>query len=687
MKFALTDELLRNMFQLCSFIVPEDEIVFVALRGVQPIQFGGADFKTAHDVYATPLDYLHMRCTIIQWDTGKGKLAAFVGSSVPHISAIQSHLGKNGKGVNRLASGYFGNVPGLQDHRYFKGNHGWDRHLAFRNESRLPIWRTADDTDYEGDDRLEFGVVFDNLHCARQLNESAPDYSSYGCVVVAGKAGESGAKKITSELGPWKKFLQNAYGVDQQRFVLAVFEENEALRTASIGVGQRGPTVRFGSRGELVERIQRGLAAKGFGDVSPDGLFGHQTLMALRHFQLQIFGKSGVDLIAGGATAEALGVPWPSNGLDLVNLASVSVVETPPVSDEPIISAFAIGAPVAETNLKPNPALKVALDTAYKPFKEWAIKKQPNADKWDIALEGEAKPVYLGYFYAYNGYPEGPTRGLARTSGAKPGLPFKPEDWKEQFGYWPELIFPTAWAESNASFTVINAWDRAAMTFGFIQLAAHTGDDFLPFFRRLFGELPLEAKRWFPELGVVDDQLCFLEGDEYKSLENKVPPYDGGFGASYYRGDLMAFFNPDRYHAKDKKPDPEELHAAGRWLAWTFASPKMRELQVAASIDNIKNSLMKLHQRMLADQAVRNKYPRGIDGMACDLVSVAVAAPHLGDGNIPKVLKALLTDDPIEAIRASKYGPGGRSQNVHDGMKQRKILKNLVYDLSSQKPV
>ena len=159
-----------------------------------------------------------MRCTVGQWQTGTGKLAVFVGSSVRHVTAVAAQLSDNGNGVNRLASGFFGKVPGLPDHRYFKGNHGTDRHLAFRNESKLPVWRTSDDTDYEGDDRLEFEVVYDNLHCSRQINETASYCtSSYGCVVVAGKEGDSGATSITTELGPWKKFLNNAYRLDQFR--------------------------------------------------------------------------------------------------------------------------------------------------------------------------------------------------------------------------------------------------------------------------------------------------------------------------------------------------------------------------------------------------------------------------------------------------------------------------------------
>ena len=115
----------------------------------------------------------------------------------------------------------------------------------------------------------------------------------------------------------------------------------------------------------------------------------------------------------------------------------------------------------------------------------------------------------------------GKTRGLARKTADQPRIVYDPADWAE-FGNWPELVYPTAWAKSTGCFTVINAWDRAAMTFGFIQLAAHTGDDFLPFFRRLFADLHSEAKLWFPELDVVGGKLCFIKGTAYRSLEVKV---------------------------------------------------------------------------------------------------------------------------------------------------------------------
>ncbi|HEX8301542.1 hypothetical protein [Sphingomonas sp.] len=336
----------------------------------------------------------------------------------------------------------------------------------------------------------------------------------------------------------------------------------------------------------------------------------------------------------------------------------------------------------------PDPTLKIGLDINHKPVPGWQIRARPvdakGRQNWEVLRDG-SMPLYLGYFFEYSGYSDAKMRGLARTSSATGGLAYEPSDWT-QFGYWPELLYPTAWAESNAVFTVINAWDRAAMTLGFIQLAAHTGDDFLPFFRTLIEKLPAEARQWFPELAVIGGRLCFMKGGKYRSLEEKSAPWDGGYTESYYHGDLMGFFNPDRYHAA-KPADPEELHSAARWLTWTLTSKPMRELQVQASIDNLKNSLKLLHRKMLADPAVLAKYPKGVDGMRCDLLAMAIAAPHLGDRHVKVILGALKTADPIEAIRISGYGPGGRSQNTYDGMIKRPKLKQLKYDLAAGKPV
>ncbi|MBC7987848.1 MAG: hypothetical protein H7X93_14445 [Sphingomonadaceae bacterium] len=124
-----------------------------------------------------------------------------------------------------------------------------------------------------------------------------------------------------------------------------------------------------------------------------------------------------------------------------------------------------------------DPDLPIALDTSHRPLPGWSIRPMAanggSRERYEVTWDGRADPVYLGYFFDYSGYGEPHPRGLARTPSAARGLPFVPADWT-QFGAWPELLYPTAWSESNADFAVLNAWDRAAMTFGFIQLAAHT---------------------------------------------------------------------------------------------------------------------------------------------------------------------------------------------------------------------
>lgn len=690
MKFTVSDQLLREMFSLSSFPVPDAQLVFVGLRGCLPILFGGGKFQQEEDLLQTPLDYLHMRCTIVQWDTGTRTVAAFPGSTIPHLSGIQDSLKKNGKDTNRLSTGFYGALPKMPDQRYKRGHHGPDKHLAFRNESRLPVLRTADDTDYDGLDRLEYGAVLDNLHAARNANESVPFYSSNGCVVICGTPGTKWASGLTKETGPWRAFLVNAYGREQTAYALALFEQGEALRTYSAGAGQRAPTVRFGSRGELVEQLQNGLIAKGLSvGAGADGLFGHATLQALRAFQLKEFGASGVDMIAGPGTARALGIDWPNTAGPWLKELTASPLA--PAEDHDIPNAAAEIEALAPQDgaLSQDDSLPIALDTRHAPLPDWKIAKGPADTKgnatWTLAYQGQP-PLYLGRFTQYDGYATGPTRGLSRNAAAKPGIAFDPGDWTE-FGFWPELLFPTAMAESAAQFCVINAYDRAAITLGFIQLAAHTGEDLLPSFRLLWRELPDEAAQWFPELRLVEGALCFVKGNKFRSLERPSKPHDGGFSAHYYRGDLMAFFNPDRYHNDGKPIDPAELHASARWLAWTLTSPRMRRLQVLSAIDNMKLSVNILHKAMQADAAVRAKYPAGVDGMRCDLLSVGLSLIHLSDGNRTKVISALKTDDPIETLRTLDYSPRNRARDVHFGMTKRPMLRQLRYDLKSHKPI
>lgn len=321
------------------------------------------------------------------------------------------------------------------------------------------------------------------------------------------------------------------------------------------------------------------------------------------------------------------------------------------------------------------------LDTSHKPVPGWEISETSGASRqfW-LTYQGLSSPLKLGYAFTYAD--ENPdTRGLARTSTHQPVLAFEPQDWRNDFGLWPELIYPTSWAESNANFLVVNAWDVAAITFGFIQLAAHTADDLIPFFKRLIRNLPEETRQWFPELALVDGALCYRKDGQIKMLENARRPTDGARSASYYRGDFMEFFNPNR-----RMVDKEELHAAARWIEWTRRSVAMRREQVASSIENMKSSLAILHREL--KRSGSSRYPEGVDGMRCDHLAAAIAVPHLSEAKVGKAVSALHAPDVLEAFRTLEYGPGERESNVVKGVRARGTrLSSLRYSLGAGAPM
>lgn len=108
------------------------------------------------------------------------------------------------------------------------------------------------------------------------------------------------------------------------------------------------------------------------------------------------------------------------------------------------------------------------------------------------------------------------------------------------------------------------------MTFGFFQMAAHTGEHLADLFRELIDALPDEADKFFPELKLGKQighgspmQLFAVNGSDRLDLDKAIAPRDGLPSASYYRGRFMGFFNPHRGQL-----DREEVAAAARWIAW-----------------------------------------------------------------------------------------------------------------------
>lgn len=310
----LTHSLLARMAERTCAAVPDTGIVLFGLRGAMPMDVSGTEFGVRHGIRINSFNHLQMRCTIGQWKPAERTLALFPGSTVPFRESIEAARRTGGVGTNMLMLGRY---------RYRKGVHraGKPRgHRAFRQAIFFPVWRTVDDLDFDLNDRLDLGTtggegdfVFDNLHCAFQMNVDAERFSGNGCQVVAGspKFEPPGSR---DESGPWARFIDNAYGPGangQVEFPYFLFSGAEAATVAERAGQPLARSLRFGSSGPFVDKVQRALQSEGFGFLTPDGDFGRDTLQAVMAFQLREFGRGSADGIVGPNTAARLEIEWP----------------------------------------------------------------------------------------------------------------------------------------------------------------------------------------------------------------------------------------------------------------------------------------------------------------------------------------------------------------------------------------
>jgi hypothetical protein len=333
--FTLTEEHLWRLWDLNHFPVPKDRWVFFGLRGCLPVDDTAPTFAASHPVRVEPVDYLHPRCTLGQWQPGGG-FALFPGSTVPHRTHVAASRLASGAGTNQLMTGCY---PDYRKGRHKAGSA--TGHDAFRQDNKLPVQRSSDDLDFDTDDRVEFEQPFDNLHAAWSHGVDHASYASAGCQVVVGFP-QCDKRDNRPDTGPWRIFKASAYAIPQDSFFYVLLTGHEAQRLAQASASPV-PRLRYGSKGTLVTRVQEALKAQGFYEGRIDEDFGIRTLRALLRFQTAEFGPAGDDGIVGSQTASALGIEWP--GQPGPSVAVGRGVPLPP--------AVAFGAPVA---MPPPPA-------------------------------------------------------------------------------------------------------------------------------------------------------------------------------------------------------------------------------------------------------------------------------------------------------------------------------------------
>lgn len=306
---SISASLLARAAKRNGYAVPAKGLVFFGIRGLSPDHPFENTFAQSQPAHFSAYDFRHMRCTLGQWKVETGEVALFPGSTVPSLPNITSAKAKGGSGTNLL-------MPGRFEHE--RGTHKAGKpggHRAFRQASFQPVWRTADNLDYDLQDRLDFGsgsgdFVWDNIHCAYYDNPEA-GYSSAGCQVVCGLP-QSPARNMAPETGPWRAFIDSGYGTSQTRFVYLLFTAEELSSVDKVADTVLKQVVRFGSSGALAKKVQQALVKQGDLQGTPDGAFGRLSLMALVDFQKRQFGAGAADGVCGEITAAALGVDLPT---------------------------------------------------------------------------------------------------------------------------------------------------------------------------------------------------------------------------------------------------------------------------------------------------------------------------------------------------------------------------------------
>jgi len=304
MSFLFKEKHLRRLCDLNSFPVPQEGMVFFGLRGCLPSDVDESKFAKEHGLIIKDINHTNPRCTLGQWLPKEGLIAVFPGSTVPHRTYIQKALSKNGVGANQMATGFYND--------YRKGVHKAGTstaHDAFRQTEGRPIRRTADDFDFQNDDRVEFANPFDNFHAAWCQSVGGVSFASAGCQVVVGfpKCAKPNHKE---NVGPWKIFQKNAYDLAQKSFPYVLLDGKDAERAALNESKKLTIRLRFGSKSDVVTELQKALKKGGHYEGEIDDEFKERTWRAVMNFQTVHFGPMEDDGIVGPVTAEALGIKW-----------------------------------------------------------------------------------------------------------------------------------------------------------------------------------------------------------------------------------------------------------------------------------------------------------------------------------------------------------------------------------------
>ena len=201
---------------------------------------------------------------------------------------------------------------------------------------------------------------------------------------------------------------------------------------------------------------------------------------------------------------------------------------------------------------------------------------QDRGTKYYVVDEDTGTTHYAGKVLKY-----GSRRGLSRSSTL---LKYDRFDAEQIIGAWAHFMWPSVMAESNGRYISINAWDRAHLTWGFYQLAAHTARDNLILLMRELVQLP-SAARYFPDLTLLNGKVARQTDAGPVSLEREEE-VDVGSWTETQIPDFMAYLNPSSYRV-----DEGEVLTAAKFATWALNDKAMRDATVRVSVEIMKRKI------------------------------------------------------------------------------------------------
>jgi uncharacterized small protein (DUF1192 family) len=237
------------------------------------------------------------------------------------------------------------------------------------------------------------------------------------------------------------------------------------------------------------------------------------------------------------------------------------------------------------------------------------IRIEKDGKRQYAAVNGEPR-FFLGTDVSY-----GDLRGLMNSANP-PGPRYAAEDFEAAHADWAWYLQPTITCESNRSFTCLNTYDRAAVTFGHGQFAAHTPDD-------NFALALAPAAAYFPDLTVKDGRIQLItESGALKPLESATSTKA-----------LMQYFN-----SSPDSVDRDESERCSRLVHWCTSDAAFRHLLVSFFVTQQRGKL-NIHARKLP-----------LEGLTDKLCITVLDILHQGRANYAQIGAALGKADPFDAL-------------------------------------